>query len=118
MKKNHLQNIKKITKRFFQHIADRQWANAHAVIRQIHNSTTTKDEEWKVGYITALQGMLAARRTNQTKHTPFIAQIDESSNIDDLEIFFIEQTQIELNTEFDKGFFQTWYEYSRFIKGE
>jgi hypothetical protein len=118
MNKNHLQKIRKITTRFFQNITDHQWANARNVIHQIRKGPTTKDAEWKIGYITALHGMLAARRTNQNKHTPFIKQMDESSNFDSLEAFFHEQTQFELNTEFDKGYFQTWYEYSRFIKGE
>ena len=118
MSKNHLQKIRKITNRFFQHITARQWASAQTLIRQMHKGTTTKDGEWKVGYITALQGMLAARRANQTKHPPFILQMEECSNIDALETFFHEQTQLELNTDFDKGFFQTWYEYTHFIKSK
>jgi hypothetical protein len=110
--------VSRTTKRFFQHIANRQWSNARELIRQLHKGTATKDQEWKIGYITALQGMLAARRYNHTAHPPFIAQMEVSSDIDALETYFYEQTQHQLNTEFDKGFFQTWYEYTYFLKNQ
>ena len=84
--------------------------------RQMLKGTTTKHQEWKIGYITALQGMLAARKNTHTEHPPFILQMKKYPNINALETFFYEQTQQKLNTEFDKGFFQTWYEYIHFLK--
>ncbi len=118
MNTSHSQTVSNVTKRFFQHLASRQWTNAQALIHQHYTVTPTKDEEWKVGYITALQGMLTARRNNQTEHPPFILQIEGSSNIDALETYFHEQIQHPLNTEFDKGFFQTWFEYIHFLKSQ
>lgn len=70
MNTSQSQIVSSVTKRFFQHIARRQWTNAQALIHQQHKVTPTQDEEWKVGYITALQGMLTARRNNQTEHPP------------------------------------------------
>lgn len=116
MSTSNPQKISNVTKRFFQHIANRQWSNARDLILQLHKGTVTKDKEWKIGYITALQGMLAARRYNHTAYPPFIVQIKRSSDIDALETYFYEQTQHQLNTEFDKGFFQSWYEYTHFLK--
>ena len=116
MSTSHSQTVSNVTKRFFQHIASRHWANAQALIHQQHKVTPTKGEEWKLGYVTALQGMLTARRNNQTGHPPFILQIEDSSNIDAVETYFHDQIQHPLNTDFDKGFFQTWYEYIHFLK--
>ena len=99
-------SIAPLLKDFFEALSQRSFAEAERSLEKINGKA--KDTEWYRGFISALDGMVIALKTND-RYT-LINQIKQE-NVKGLMKDFSIQSKSTFQTEFDKGYFTAWVNY-------
>jgi hypothetical protein len=101
--------------RFFQLVTEKQLTEAERELLRIKEKIERTD--WNHGYYKALQGMLAARRTN-SDNPAFLTTIDPNNKhaLLDLKREFQEKVESRLYTDYDRGYFSAWTDYVSILK--
>ncbi|MBA7474958.1 hypothetical protein ES707_10321 [subsurface metagenome] len=125
IRKKRVGSIPKVLRLFFLCLNERKWKDVEVTMKSIQICKMSKGEEWKRGNINALNGMLIALRH---KHSlpqysipkPFILQIINSSptRLKKLKKLFLGQSCGIRNTDYDKGYYNAWHEYIKFLLDE
>ena len=101
--------------RAFRLLIDRKFTEAGRLLEKLELTMTEK--EWSKGYFHALEGMILALKSKDSRYVYF-NQIDteNSKTIDDVRTKFINQTQNVLHKDYDRGFFSAWSDYLKLLK--
>jgi hypothetical protein len=104
--------------RFFQLITNRQFAEAERELERL--SKDVKKNEFNSGFLRALNGMILAHRSNDDRYV-FISKM-KLNNKQELTKYrreFSRHEKNKLHSNYDRGFFRAWTEYTRvLIKNE
>jgi len=103
--------IKQFITIFFNLLIQRSFSSAEKELRKIKQRA--EPTQWYNGYINALEGMLTALKSDERKHA-FINRI-ERSKINEHKKEFLSRSKKLLHTEFDRGFFTAWADYTRIL---
>ncbi len=100
---------------FFPLLEERKWSAAERLVNQIEEMKL--DEKWRAGYANALMGMIDALRDRSSSVQPYIL---EASNYDEDELRDAQKSfrvtlQRPLNTSFERGYFQAWSRYIKYL---
>lgn len=100
---------------YFRHILDRNLAAAERVLMDIRESV--KDSVWEQGYINALEGILVAQRSGDTRYV-FLSRLDlnDRRKVEEARRYFQVEVKNTLQGEFDRGFFSAWSEFMRIAR--
>ena len=100
---------------YFKHILDRNLAAAERVLMDIRGSV--KDSVWEQGYINALEGILVAQRSGDTRYV-FLSRLDlnDRRKVEEARRNFQAEAKNTLQGEFDRGFFSAWSEFMRIAR--
>jgi hypothetical protein len=100
---------------YFRHILDRNLAAAERVLMDIRESV--KDSVWEQGYINALEGILVAQRSGDTRYV-FLSRLDlnDRRKVEEARRYFQVEAKNTLQGEFDRGFFSAWSEFMRIAR--
>lgn len=100
---------------YFKLILDRNLASAERKLVEIRQ--TLKDGVWERGYLNALEGMLVAERSGDTRYV-YLSRLDlkDQRKIDEARRCFQAEARNPLEGEFDRGFFSAWSEFLRAAK--
>lgn len=100
--------------RFIKLIMERRFSQAERVIERLSNSVGKN--EWNRGYLQALNGMLLAQRSSDDRYV-FLQNInpDDRKEVRKLRREFMGYSKNDLNTDYDRGFFSAWVEYTRIL---
>ena len=81
-------------------------------IRQI-----LKGSEWEQGFLNALEGMLVAQRSGDTRYM-YLSRLDlkNQRRMDEARRSFQAEARNPLEGGFDRGFFSAWVEFLRVVK--
>lgn len=105
----------KLTFEFFKFLEKRKWQAAERSREKI--GKMDPDSDWLRGYVQALMGMIVSIR-NKTSHVqPFILKVREyeRDRLQEEEKFFEDAAKNRINTEFERGFFQCWNHYIKYL---
>ena len=99
----------------FKHILDRNLAAAERVLMDIRQSV--KDSAWEQGYINAMEGILVAQRSGDTRYV-FLSRVDlnDRRTVEEARRYFQVEAKNLLQGEFDRGFFSAWSEFMRIAR--
>lgn len=98
---------------YFQLITKRSFAEAERILDDLkkHSSST----EWSKGYLSALDGMMVALKSNDDQYA-FITKLDSNpKKIEDYKNEFVDHSRTQLHEDFDRGFFSAWADYMRVL---
>ncbi len=106
---------KNLAFQFFTFLEESKWAAAERVWKEIDEMEL--DGDWLGGYTNALFGMMVSLRRRTSHVGPYIEKVREydNSELQDAERSFKKLIARRMSTEFDKGFFQGWHQYIRFL---
>lgn len=106
---------KNLAFQFFTFLEEGKWAAAERAWKEIDE--VELDGNWLRGYTNALFGMMGSLRKRTSHARPYIEKVREYDNgeLQDAEKSFKKFIARKINTEFDKGFFQGWHQYIRFL---
>jgi hypothetical protein len=76
-----------------------------------------KDSAWEQGYINALEGILVAQRSGDTRYV-FLSRVDlnDRRRVEEARRYFQLEAKNLLQGEFDRGFFSAWSEFMRIAR--
>lgn len=98
---------------YFQAITKRSIADAERILGDLKQKSASS--EWSKGYMSALDGMLIAARSNDDQYS-FISKINFApEKIEELKSEFISHSKNKLHDDFDRGFFSAWTDYMRLL---
>ena len=100
---------------YLKHILERNLSAAERMLVDIRQ--TLKDAVWEQGYLNALEGMLVAERSGDTRYV-YLSRLDlkDSRKIEEARRSFQAEARNPLEGEFDRGFFSAWSEFMRVAK--
>ena len=100
---------------YFKHILERNLAAAERTLAEV--GKIMKDTKWEWGYFNALEGMLVAERSSDTRYI-YLSRLDlkNPKKIDEARKCFQTEARNPLEGEFDRGFFSAWFEFLRVAK--
>jgi hypothetical protein len=100
---------------FFPLIEKRSWTKAETLLQQIKQERN--NNEWIIGYIHALEGMISALK-EEGSHKPYIFSLKKSSykNLQEVKRNFSEFNKILApKKDFDAAYFQAWNDFTYYI---
>jgi hypothetical protein len=91
-------------------------AEAERMLEKIRSEMAMKTT-WSKGYLNALEGMLIALKSGDSKYA-YLNRLDPENHtsIEKARRRFKEEANNPLEDEFDKGFFAAWDDYLLFLK--
>ena len=96
-------------------LSERKFTDAGRVLEKLELTMT--EREWSKGYFQALQGMVLALKSKDSRYVYFNQMnIKDSKTIDDIRKKFRKQTQNVLHKDYDRGFFSAWSDYLNLLK--
>ena len=100
---------------YFKHILERNLAAAERTLAEVRKNM--KDTKWELGYLNALEGILVAERSGDTRYV-YLSRLDlkNPKKIDEARRCFQAEAKNPLEGEFDRGFFSAWWEFLRVAK--
>lgn len=106
---------KPLVNEYFKLIVERNLAAAERTLLEIRK--TTKEAEWERGYLNALEGMLVAERSGDTRYV-YLSRLDLKNHkkIEEARKTFQMEARNVLEGEFDRGFFSAWSEFLRMVR--
>ncbi|MFH0897022.1 MAG: hypothetical protein V1850_03100 [Candidatus Bathyarchaeota archaeon] len=97
---------------FFHELIEGRPTSADKILQSLKGKTRITD--WQRGYLNALEGMLAATGSKNDKSV-LINQIDNKET-NKLTKIFSRRSKDRLQSEFDRGFFEAWVDYTKTLK--
>lgn len=97
---------------FFHLVAQEKRSAAKVVLEKI--KLKSENSQWRRGYINALEGMITVSETKNDQNV-LINQI-KTEGSDALRKAFLKHSSNELHSDFDRGFFSAWADYTRTLK--
>jgi len=98
---------------YFQLITKRSLTDAERILEDLKQKPPSS--EWNKGYMSALDGMLIAARSNDDQYA-FLSKINfDPQKIEELKNEFINHSKNQLHDDFDRGFFSAWADYMRLL---
>jgi len=100
--------------RFFQLITNRQFAEAERELERL--SKDVRKNEFNVGFLSALNGMILAQKSNNDGYVFFSkANLNNKQELIRYRREFSGHEKNKLHSEYDRGFFKAWAEYMRVL---
>ncbi len=96
---------------FFHFVAQDKKTAAKVVLEKMKKS---KNSQWRIGYINALEGIITAMESNNDQNLLINNVKAEGSDV--LIKVFLQHSRNELQSDFDKGFFSAWVNYMQALK--
>ncbi|MGP3667223.1 MAG: hypothetical protein ACKD6N_05210 [Candidatus Bathyarchaeota archaeon] len=102
-----------LTKRFFDFLVERNYSDAEKILEKIKGNSLKS--EWDRGYILALEGLISAYKTKDDNY--FINKLKPDKNyLKNLRLDFERRIKNVVSSEFDKGYFSAWIEFTRYLE--
>jgi len=100
---------------YFKLVLERNLAGAERSLAEIRK--VLKETRWEQGYLNALEGMLVAERSGDTRYV-YLSRLDlkNQRKIEEVRRCFQAESRNPLEGEFDRGFFSAWSEFLRMAK--
>jgi hypothetical protein len=101
---------------FFPLLKKRKWAKAERFLQQVEQKGS--EDKWIRGYVQALEGMITTLKVDGSFPRPFIYELKSYSRrerLHEVEKEFTELSEKQLNTEYDRGYFRVWTDYTHFL---
>jgi hypothetical protein len=97
---------------FYKLILERNLAAADRTLTEIRRNM--KDSDWEKGYLNALEGMIVAERSGDTRYV-YLSRLDLKNHkkLEEARRTFQAQAKNPLEGEFDRGFFSAWSDFLR-----
>ena len=95
--------------RFIQLLKARRFAEAERVLERIRSSTN--ETEWNKGYMSALDGVLLAMKTNDSYAFLSNINFEDEKELKKHRKVFLKEYKNKIHTDFDRGFFAAWADY-------
>jgi hypothetical protein len=95
--------------RFFQLLGARRFAEAERVLERIRSSTN--ETEWNKGYMSALDGVLLAMKTNDSYAFLSNINFEDEKELKKHRKVFLKEYKNKIHTDFDRGFYAAWSDY-------
>ena len=95
--------------RFFEFLKGRRFAKAEEVIQQIRKKTN--ETEWNSGYLNALDGVLLAKKSNDSYSFVTNVNFDDEKALKKNRKEFLKEYKNKIHSDFDRGFFAAWADY-------
>jgi len=103
-----------LIKRFFDFLVEKNLSEAEKILEKIRGEGS--ESEWDKGYILALEGLLSAYKMKDDNYV-FINKIKpDKSYLKNLRLDFEKRTKNIASSEFDKGYFSAWLEFTRYLE--
>jgi hypothetical protein len=96
----------------FRFIVEKDLAKVERMLERI--KVDLKKTDWNKGYLTALNGMASALRSENNQCVLILKMSAE--NLNDLKKTFLKNSKDQLFTDFDRGFFSAWVDYLDFVE--
>jgi hypothetical protein len=92
---------------FYKLVLERNLAAADRTLTEIRRNM--KDSDWEKGYLNALEGMIVAERSGDTRYV-YLSRLDLKNHkkLEEARRTFQAQAKNPLEGEFDRGFFSAW----------
>ena len=115
MPESLLKKAKPLVNDFFRLILERNLAAAERTLTEIRK--TLKDTTWEHGFLNALDGMLVAEKSGDTRYV-YLSRLDLKNHkkVEEARRTFQMESKNLLEGEFDRGFFSAWSEFLRLVK--
>jgi len=100
---------------FFPLLKRRRWAKAEKFLELTLKKLG--DDEWISGYVHALNGMIAALKTSNSTHQPYIIKLEDFGNKklkEVKEMFSDLSNTINIKHTFDVAFFRAWEDFAQY----
>ena len=96
-------------------LIDKKLTDAGKVLEKLE--LTLSEKEWNKGYLNALQGIVLALKSKDSRYV-YLNQITPaaSKTMEDIRKTFITHVQNPLHKDFDRGFFSAWSDYLKLLK--
>lgn len=96
-------------------IMERNLAASERIIIEIRK--ILKDIPWERGYLNALEGILVAERSGDTRYI-YLSRLDlkNPKKVEEARRTFQAESRNPLQGEFDRGFFSAWSEFLKIAK--
>ena len=103
---------KSLANEFFKLVLRRNLAAADRTLDKIRISV--KDSSWENGYLNALEGMIIAERSGDTRYV-YLSRLDlnNQKKLEEARRTFLSEAKNPLEGEFDRGFFSAWSDFIR-----
>jgi len=103
---------KSLANEFFKLILERNLAAADRTLIEINR--TMKNSGWERGYLNALEGMIVAERSGDTRYV-YLSRLDLKNHkrLEEARRTFQTESKNTLEGEFDRGFFSAWSDFLR-----
>jgi hypothetical protein len=101
---------------FFPLIENRSWTKAENMLQQIKQKRITN--EWLMGYIHALNGMLSALKSGDSSNEPYIFALKRSDykKLQEVKKMFGEFSKKLVHVQdFDAAYFQAWNDFTYYV---
>ena len=95
--------------RFFEFLKGRRFAKAEEIIQQIRKKTN--ETEWNSGYLNALDGVLLAKKSNDSYSFETNVNFDDEKALKKNRKEFLKEYKNKIHSDFDRGFFAAWADY-------
>jgi hypothetical protein len=97
---------------FYKLVLERNLAAADRTLTEIRRNM--KDSDWEKGYLNALEGMIVAERSGDTRYV-YLSRLDLKNHkkLEEARRTFQAQAKNPLEGEFDRGFFSAWSDFLR-----
>lgn len=101
--------------RFFPWLKRRRWTNAERFLKQVMEKDVK--DEWKKGYTQALKGIMITLKGGHSQPQPYILKLKryDRGQLQEAGKEFVKLSKKPLKTEFEKGYFQAWTDYTRHL---
>ena len=96
-------------------VARRSLSEAERTLEKVR--LEIKGTSWQKGYLNALEGMLVAIKSGDTRYV-FMNRldVDDRKSVDEARQRFHREARNQFEGEFDRGFFTAWTEFLRLLK--
>jgi len=102
-------------KQYFKSVIEKRLTDAGRILDRLEQTAT--DNNWKKGYIKALQGIFLVLKSRNLRYA-YIGQIheDDPKKINGARRRLLKKSRNHLQRDFDKGFFTAWVDYLKVLK--
>ena len=96
---------------YFPLLLRRHWSKAEQYLIKLVGKIG--DDQWRKGYVHALDGMLVAFKSDRQSIQPYILKLEycDKKQLQADATQLAKRLKMQLNREFDQGFFKAWLDY-------
>ena len=107
----------RIVREFFKFMVARRFADAERTLERLKKrlKKTVSDEEWRSGYLHALNGMLTALKSGEDSYSLIHNMNAEKKELKRYKAEMKRHAENTIHSRFDRGFFSAWVDYVDFL---